>query len=263
MVVSLTAKNGMNSQLQAKPLNQRRPEKKRNKMESIGTRMKNNYEDRYRLKLTRRIPCIIRLDGKAFHTLSKNCERPFDSTFSELMSITAKFLCENIQGTKCAYVQSDEISILLIDYDRITTQAWFDYNVQKMVSVSAAMASVFFTRYWNMTNLHPQLAIFDARCFNMPIDEVCNYFIWRQKDWERNSIQMLARAHFSHKELQGKNSNDMHEILHEKCIHWGNLEQKWKSGIFVCCQDKNWTISSAPIFTQDRSVIDNLLGRKD
>jgi tRNA(His) guanylyltransferase len=179
----------------------------------IGTRMKENYEDRYRIKLTRRMPVILRLDGKAFHTLTRGMERPFDDNFQKAMQYVAIGLCQECQGAKCAYVQSDEISILLTDFDALQTEAWFDYNLQKMVSVAAGWASVLFSRWTK------KRAVFDCRAFNVPKEEVCNYFIWRQQDWIRNSIQMLAHAHYSHKELHKKNTKDMHEMLYAKDVN--------------------------------------------
>ena len=129
---------------------------------SLGDRMKENYENRYRFYLTRRTPVIIRLDGKAFHTVTKNCDEPFDSRFCITMDNTADLLCKNIQGAKLAYVQSDEISILLTDFDKLTTDAWFDYNLQKIVSVSAGLASSYFSRQWGYE------CTFDSRAFNIP-----------------------------------------------------------------------------------------------
>jgi len=190
-------------------------------MVSIGDRMKANYEDRYRIKLTRRTPVIIRLDGKAFHTLTKKCEEPFDKAFCDCMDETAFELCTDIQGAKCAYVQSDEISILLTDFDSLETEAWFDYSLQKLVSVSASLAVFYFLREWKPVGP----VAFDARAFNVPKDDVCNYFIWRQQDWKRNSIEMLARAHFSHLELCRKNQSDMHEMLHMKGVNWAKLPE--------------------------------------
>ena len=216
--------------------------------DSIGNRMKQNYEGRASYKLIRRTPVIIRLDGKAFHTLTKQCERPFDETFSVCMIETAKELLGQVQGAKCAYVQSDEISILLTDFDGLKTDAWFDYNIQKMVSVSAGIASAFFSKYWG------RFGIFDSRVFNVPKEEVCNYFIWRQLDWCRNSLQMLARAHFSHKELYKKNSIDMHEMLSKKGVNWANLEGKWKNGAFLTKNNQQH-----PIFKDNRNLIEDFL----
>jgi len=235
-------------------------------MLSIGDRMKVNYEDRYRIKLTRRTPVIIRLDGKAFHTLTKKCEKPFDKAFCDCMDKTAFELCTDIQGAKCAYVQSDEISILLTDFDNLETEAWFDYNLQKLVSVSASLATFYFLQGWE-TYYHPDLrglVSFDARAFNVPKDEVCNYFIWRQQDWKRNSVEMLARAHFSHLELHKKNQSDMHEMLHTEGVNWAKLPERYKNGHFTYQECMGWEQESAPIFTQNRQVIEKyLISRED
>jgi len=228
--------------------------------DSIGNRMKGNYENRYRIFLTRRTPVIIRLDGRAFHTLTRKLEKPFDETFSDAMNKTASFLCSEIQGAKCAYVQSDEISILVTDFDNLTTEAWFDYNIQKMTSISSGLASVHFTMC--LLN-NKKYAIFDSRIFNIPIEEVCNYFIWRQLDWIRNSVQMLAQAHFSQKQLYKKNQPDMHNMLHEKGINWADLPLKWKNGIFIFKEEKKienrWNIIPAFIFKEHRQIIEQYL----
>ncbi len=221
--------------------------------DSIGDRMKANYEDRYRFSLTRRTPVIMRLDGRAFHTLTRGLEKPFDDSFSNAMNATARFLCSEIQGAKCAYVQSDEISILITDFDTLTTDAWFDYNVQKMTSISAALASVHFTVCWLNDGKH---AIFDSRVFNIPKEEVCNYFIWRQLDWLRNSVQMLAQAHFSHKQLHGKNQPAMHEMLHGIGINWADLQERWKNGTFIVKPAQGWEPYSDVIFKEDRLAIE-------
>jgi tRNA(His) 5'-end guanylyltransferase len=102
----------------------------------IATRMK-EYESIPRIRLIPKVPVLIRLDGKAFHTLTRDMEK-CDKRFQRCMWETAKYLCENIQGCRFAYVQSDEISLLLVDYDDTKTQGWFGYDLQKMVSVSAA-----------------------------------------------------------------------------------------------------------------------------
>lgn len=227
--------------------------------DSIGNRMKANYEDRYRFSLTRRTPVIMRLDGRAFHTLTRGLDKPFDGTFCYSMIDTAGFLCSEIQGAKCAYVQSDEISILITDFDTLTTDAWFDYNVQKMTSVSAGMASAYFTsRFFSEDGI----AVFDSRVFNAPKEEVCNYFIWRQMDWMKNSVQMLARAHFSHKQLHGKNQPAMHDMLHDIGINWANLPDKWKNGTFIVKPAQGWEPYSDVIFKEHRMLIDLLLSEK-
>lgn len=192
--------------------------------DSLGDRMKGNYEDRNRVKLTRRMPVIMRLDGRAFHTFTRGLEKPFDPHFVEVMQYVTRCVFDEIQGAKIAYTQSDEISILITDFDNFDTAAWFDYNVQKMVSIAASVASVAFSMNWGKP------VQFDARVFNIPKEEVINYFRWRYQDWTRNSIQMLARAHFSHKELDKKNVPAMHEMLHQKGVNWADLDPVYKNG---------------------------------
>lgn len=224
--------------------------------DSIGNRMKENYENRYRLKLTRRMPVIMRLDGKAFHSITKGCEKPFDRSFLASMQLTALKLCTEIQGAKCAYTQSDEISILITDFDKLTTDAWFDYNIQKMVSVSAGIASACFSSFFCHGGKY---AVFDSRVFNVPKEEVCNYFVWRQQDWIRNSVQMYAQSVFSYRQLHKKNQADMHEMLHKKGLNWASLDFVWKNGTFISKSDGAWTTGYDIIFTQDRDVIEDYL----
>lgn len=223
---------------------------------SLGDRIKNNYEDRYRLKLTRRTPVIIRLDGKAFHTLTKKCDKPYDKKFAASMDIAAMRLFENVQGCKAAYCQSDEISLLITDFDRLATSAWFDYNIQKMASIAASMASVCFTGTFG------RIGLFDARAFNIPTSDVCNYFVWRQQDWTRNSIQMMAQAVFSVKQLHNKKIPDIHEMLHSRGLNWAKLNPRWKNGTFISKPIKTQKILcmvNDVIFTKDRTQIERLL----
>jgi tRNA(His) 5'-end guanylyltransferase len=224
--------------------------------DSLGDRMKANYESVWIQRLVRRMPVIMRLDGKSFHTLTKNCEKPFDKAFIKIMIETTKYLMSEAQGCKCGYVQSDEISLLLVDYDKFETQAWFSNEIQKIVSISAGIASAYFTKEYG------KLASFDSRVFNVPREEVCNYFIWRQKDWIRNSIQMLGQANFSHKQLQNKSCADIQDMLHEKNINWAKLPLPLKNGSFILREtinDRTCYIESCPIFTQNRNIIDELL----
>lgn len=104
--------------------------------DELGDRMKSYYENRSKTFLARRTPVIIRLDGKAFHTFTRGFNKPFDEAMCNAMQETMKYLCENIQGCVLGYTQSDEITLVLIDYQKLTTDAWFDYNVQKMCSVA-------------------------------------------------------------------------------------------------------------------------------
>jgi tRNA(His) 5'-end guanylyltransferase len=205
-------------------------------------RMKENYEKRSRTSLTRRVPVIIRVDGKAFHTFCRRFERPYDEFLNLCLNQVMGELCGNIQGAKFAERHSDEISILLTDFDTIRTDAYFDYEVQKICSVVASMATSEFCRALRMAEetvltLEEPWPNFDARCFNIPMEEVTNYFWWRMLDAKRNSISMVAQANFSHKKLQGKSCDEMQEMLwQEKQINWAKLPQGQKVG-FICLRE--------------------------
>ena len=224
---------------------------------TLGNRMKSYYENRNKYYLHRRTPVIIRIDGKAFHSYTKHMNKPFDNNLSQNMKFVAIELCKEIQGAKCAYVQSDEISILLIDYSNLKTEAWFNYNIQKVSSISASLATGIFNSVSNVFTT----AYFDARCFNLPKEEICNYFIWRQQDWKRNSLSMLARSHYSQKELLNKKESDIHQMLYNKGVNWANLQNKWKNGVFITYDENlKWNeIYKCPDFKKSREVIDNLV----
>jgi len=225
------------------------------KLPGISERMKKNYEDIWKLRLPMRMPIILRVDGRAFHTLTKKMNRPFDDLFINRMIKTAAYLCTEIQGAQVAYVQSDEISILIHTYKRLGSRAWFDNELQKIVSISAAIASSFFSIEYNKP------IQFDSRAFVIPEDEVCNYFIWRQQDWARNSIMMLARSFYTHEECQGKKGADLQDMCFQKGSNWNNLPIHLKRGSCVI-QDVfgRWCADMRiPIFTKNREYIEQYL----
>lgn len=237
--------------------------------DELGTRMKEFYESVPKTKLMRRTPVAIRIDGKAFHTFTRGFSKPFDDVLINTMQDTMKYLCENIQGCVLGYTQSDEITLILVDYKRLNSSAWFDYEVQKMCSIAASMATMAFNKFfesnvekendsftaewldedtynpnykntklkelWRVhNNALKNGAMFDARCFNIPKEEVTNLVYWRQLDATRNSIQMVGQANFSHKELQGKSCEKIKEMLiAEKGISWEDLHPMYKQG--SCC----------------------------
>lgn len=271
-----------------------------NKNDALGNRMK-TYENVTRNYLTRRMPVIIRIDGKAFHTFTRGFKKPFDDVLVKSMQDTMKYLCENIQGCVLGYTQSDEITLVLVDYQDRDTSAWFDNNIQKMVSVSASMATISFYHNfrqnmidWTDNNAGKIVdgdkdrlnyakvlldrtngyAMFDARVFNIPKEEVVNCLLWRQQDCVRNSIQSVGQANFSHKQLEGKNCNDIQDMLMtEKGINWNDYPTHLKRG--SCCikkpfkinEDTNketirnkWIIDTEiPIFTQDKDYVNKLV----
>ncbi len=245
---------------------------------SLGDRMKHNYENAYKFRLSRRMPVIMRLDGKSFHTLTRDFQKPFDLNFIGLMNISANAVCEEIQGAQIAYIQSDEISILIHNYKRLASEAWFDNEIQKMCSVASSIASVTFSMKMKEYNIQPNVLtrtmnVFDCRVFVVPEHEVCNYFIWRQQDWQRNSIQMLASSMYSQNELHKKNQNDMQEMCFQKGANWNDLSPILKRGRCIIKDNSrngwgaengtnggNWTVDNdIPIFSQNRTYIDKYL----
>jgi len=174
------------------------------------------------------------VDGKAFHTLTRTCDRPFDEMFMKMMDETAVYMCKNVQGAQFAFVQSDEISILVTDFDKCTTDAWFDYNVQKMCSIGASLATAKFNSQYRESPNCIGMANFDCRVFVVPDPvEVENYFIWRQQDASRNSIQMVARSYYSHKELMNKTTPELHEMIYAEGDNWDNYPIGCKRGRLV------------------------------
>ena len=279
--------------------------------DDLGVRMKTFYEQIPKTKLMRRCPVAIRIDGKAFHTFTRGFQKPFDEVLIKSMQETMKYLCENIQGCVLGYTQSDEITLILVDYKKLTSSAWFDYEVQKICSIAASMATMafnnIFSKYvkgfdlalayndngidteenrklWEIYNKAVNKgAMFDARCFNIPKEEVTNLVYWRQLDASRNSIQMVGQANFSHKELQNKSCNDIQDMLMtQKGINWNDLPTYQKRG--SCCvrnkidiesdgvmataqlrdtskSENEWIIDTdIPIFRgEDREYIDKLV----
>lgn len=238
--------------------------------DDLGVRMKTFYEQIPKTKLMRRCPVAIRIDGKAFHTFTRGFQKPFDEVLIKSMQETMKYLCENIQGCVLGYTQSDKITLILVDYKKLTSSAWFDYEVQKICSIAASMATMafnkFFEKYvdeyrfskWDgaskyedgtwgyiqtLLNAVDKGAMFDARCFNIPKEEVTNLVYWRQLDASRNSIQMVGQANFSHKKLQNKSCNDIQDMLMtQKGINWNDLPTYQKRG--SCCVKENHFIEN-------------------
>ena len=240
--------------------------------DNIGDRMKSFYEDRTRYQLTRRTNTIIRIDGKAFHTYTKGLQRPFDQGLMEDMNKTTEYLCQNIQGAKFGYVQSDEISILITDYDDITTHAWFDGNLQKMASIAASLATAKFNQLrmarstWEGSDIEGslgqddietfKLAMFDARVFQIPYqEEVINYFIWRQTDATRNSISSVAQSLYSAKELHGKKTSDMQEMIFLKGINWNDYSPREKRGSVIRKVEKKFVRKETAAKITEKEVI--------
>lgn len=241
----------------------------------LSDRMKKFYEERARSFLPRRVPVIIRIDGRAFHTFCRGMQKPFDEVLRSSMYATAQYLVSNIMGARLAYIQSDEISILVTDFEGVNTSAWFDYETLKMVSVSASMATLEFNRSFRKMDADKLYqakydnATFDSRAFSLPQEEVVNYFIWRELDAIRNSIQMIGRTEFSHSELVNKNTGDIVNMLERRGIVYDNFSTECKRG--ACIRKEYMTLENdmgekyvrgkwildteIPLFTEDREYV--------
>jgi tRNA(His) guanylyltransferase len=213
----------------------------------LDIRMK-DYEHTFRRRVPRRAYTLMRLDGRAFHTYLRNAQRPFDRDFINDMDLLAVKLCEEIQGARFAYVQSDEISLLLTDFDTPQSELWFGGNVAKLVSVSSGVASAYFMylRYF-----HGGMPHFDSRVWSMsdPV-EVANYFVWRQRDAVRNSIQMVGQFHFTQEELHGRSCDQIQEMLwSQKGVNWDAFPPECKRGRLVAPVDgEGLLVMGAPQF---------------
>lgn len=258
--------------------------------DELGTRMKTFYEAVPDTKLVKRMPVAIRIDGKAFHTFTQGFKRPFDEVLIKTMQQTTQYLCQNIQGCVLGYTQSDEITLILVDYQTLTTEAWFDYRVEKLCSIAASMATMAFNKFlnenvvnytfsiageearygkteWTYEDEYSEIlmkavdkgAMFDARCFNIPKEEVTNLIYWRQLDASRNSVQMVGQAYFSQKELQDKSCSDIQDMLMTKGVNWNDLPTYQKRG--SCCIRNKIAIESngvtADVYLRDTSKSEN------
>ena len=238
--------------------------------DDLGNRMK-EYESVPKTRLIKRSPVIIRIDGKAFHTFTKGFKKPFDRFLVTCMQETMLYLCQNIQGCIFGYTQSDEISLILTDYATFETDAWFDYEVQKLCSITASMTTMKFNKLFNscvssnekfnklfnsyvssnekeyfnkLTLANNKGAVFDSRCFNLSKEEVTNYIYWRQLDAKRNSILAVGQSYFSHKELQNKTCNMILKMLADsnEYVNWEDYPVYLKWGTACIKSNNEWTL---------------------
>jgi len=199
---------------------------------ALGDRMK-LYEgmEAQRRAMPRR-PILARIDRKCLSTYTKGLKKPFDSALMEAMILTTEELVRETHAL-LGYTQSDEISLVFYA-EKPNSQVFCDGRIQKLTSVLASMA----TAYFNTAKaaLLPKLnsAFFDCRVWTVPdLNEAANVFLWRQRDAVRNSIAMVAQAHFSHRQLHKKSRNDMLKMLKEKGIDWRGFPDVTRLGTFV------------------------------
>lgn len=254
--------------------------------DELGKRMK-RYEAIPQISLMRRTPVAIRIDGKAFHTFTKYLNKPWDDILQKSMQETMKYLCQNIQNCVFGYQQSDEITLILTDYETLTTDAWFGYEVQKLCSISASMATMKFNqafadnaskwcynyfKAWHhnetedkyletLNNCLNSGAMFDARCFNIPREEVTNLVYWRQVDAVRNSIQSMGQTYFSHKQLMNKNTKEVRQMLEDNGTLWEDRPVAEKRGVACLKGEDGWYIdyNMPTLKGEDRDYIEKLI----
>lgn len=227
--------------------------------DDLGRRMKQDYEDALRLVVPRRSYVVIRIDGRGFHTFTKNLERPYSRQLAGALDSAALALCQEMIGGRFAYGQSDEYSFLLSDFEKENAPLWFDGNVQKMVSVSASL----FTAHFNRAFAGDKIAAFDSRVLVISQRaEVAKYFLWRQMDASANSLNMLASSHYPHAELAGKSNAEKHEMLFAKGVNWAKQAADFKRGRVVrrAAGGDGWeTDLSIPVFNRDTAYLDALI----
>lgn len=223
--------------------------------DDLGDKIKNQFEDALRIHLPRRTHVVIRLDGRRFHTFTKNLERPYDRRLADALDTAAMALASEMSGCRLGFGQSDEYSFLLTDFASEHEKMWFDGNVQKIVSVAASVFTAHFAAAF-------PAATFDARVMVIPRRaDVEQYFLWRQLDASANSLNMLASAHYSHAELLGKSTADKHDLLHAKGINWSQAETSFKRGRVVRpAAAGGWEVDlEPPIFTREPSYLAALI----
>ncbi len=200
--------------------------------DDLGNRMK-HYEGVSKTSLLRKMPVVLRVDGRAFHTFTKDAIKPFDRYLIECMVRAGESVAREMQGFILGYHQSDEFSFYIDDSRTEKSEAWFDNEIQKLVSITASLFTAHFNFLYRRQDESVPPAVFDCRAFNVPANDVPNLFVWRQRDWIRNSVQMLSRNYFSHKEVQNKSNLELKEMLLRGGVDWNRLEQRLKYGTFI------------------------------
>ncbi|HRV32233.1 MAG TPA: tRNA(His) guanylyltransferase Thg1 family protein [Candidatus Paceibacterota bacterium] len=246
---------------------------------ALDVRMK-KYEKIYSFQVPPKTYTIIRFDGKNFSKYTSKFTKPFDNILSNAMNDAAIAVCKEF-NPRLAYTQSDEISILLTDIYNIESELPYDGKIQKLCSIGASIVSNEFNRSMMIALVKSPLEIanfnfakFDARVFIIPdIREVYNYFVWRQQDATRNSINMAAHAAFGPKAIKYKNTNELQEMLYQnKGINWNDYPEKFKRGCVIKRETyfketednkklirNKWAIQATPIFTQEKEFLQNII----
>lgn len=248
-------------------------------------------------KLDKKEYVLCHIDGRAFSKLIKhNFELPFDDKFIDFMNQTAIYLCKSIQGCKLAYVQSDEISLLLTDFSKEETGNFFQYRLCKLQSVIASLATGEFNRLWYCDQIinNPSDAVdiissrkpvqFDCKAWNVyEYNDAFAWFKFRQNDCIRNSKQQAAQTYVKpKKKLVNLSSDQQIELLkNEYGIDWNEYSNGKKYGRLIrrCIYEAEgenpiihekemsirykWVAEDAPIFTNEYFEDNELIPKKE
>ena len=220
------------------------------------------YQHLYDYKLMPNGYIVAHLDGRSFSKMIKNnFKKPFDENFINMMNKTAQFLCKNVQDVKCAFVQSDEISLFIKNEPQ--SDLLFNGRLCKLQSILASMATAEFNKQmilysikknaygigtefdcvdtlYNITDCvsiieNTKFAQFDCKIWNVPnLNEAKAWFLFRLHDCEKNSKQQVAQTWCSHKELMTKTSDEQVEYLKDYYgIDWNEFPDTQKHGRFI------------------------------
>lgn len=202
--------------------------------DDLGDRMKGYERAEAGRFFIPRLPVVIRIDGRSFHTFTRGLARPWHQGLSDLMLATTRALVEET-GALVGYTQSDEISLVLRAAD-LQTQLWFDGRISKIISCAASFATSYFVKHLgaHVPEKADEMPTFDARAWNVPdLDEAANAILWRELDAVKNSISMAASVHYSERELDGMTGKQRQEMLFAKGINWNDYPARFKRGSYV------------------------------
>jgi len=220
--------------------------------------------------LTGRMPILAHVDGIGFSKYTRKAKKPFDEALGNVMLEVAQGIIERVQGAVFAYTQSDEINLLIHGYKTLGSQPHRGNRLQKLVADLSGPTSSHFTHLSHKIWLPGQLggireAAFAAAVFPVPENDVTNYFLHRQQDALRNSVQMLARSMYSHKQIEHKSVAEMKEMCRAKGNPWEKLDYHWQRGACVYRSDDGDVVRDlfVPLFNHDRDYIERHLALED
>ena len=157
------------------------------------------------------------------------------------MDKTATHLCKEIQNCVCAFVQSDEISLII--KDNTLTSSPFDGRLCKLQSIIPSIATSFFNKELIKRNLISGMSIdditnmpdycFDCKAWTVPsVNDAMAWVLYRQIDCIRNSKQQFAQTYISHKKLLNKDTDEQVALCFEQTGNdWNAIENNKKYGV--------------------------------